>query len=414
MTAADTGDWNLLGAERVRVEELEEAGREGFALLYQVGRRILAADSFDDVIQLALSLVFECVDAKRGALLLRDPHTGQFVPRVVRDHRRGPLAPEELPVPRSIVSEVVNERVGLLITDADRDMRFSSKASVRQSKIRSAMCAPLWDQEQVLGVIYLDSLEQSYAFTRADLLLLNAIANLVALRLKQEMLNEQLSSERIVRSNLARYHSPGIVDSILARSREQGSRPDLGLEERDVSLLFADLRGFTPFAEGSPPSVVAGVLNEYYELGTKVIFDHGGTIIDFVGDSVLAAFGAPVFQPNHADRAVAAGLALLRRIHEIAPVEDFRYQPELRVSINTGRVVVGNIGSLDQLKYAAVGDAVNVASRMQGLVEPNTVLIGESTWKCLASEFSYTDLGPQQLRGREVPVRMFRVTSDSP
>ena len=394
--------------ERIAIGELSEASRERFALLHQVGKKVLSASSLDDLNQLALSLVFECVNAERGALLLRDPESGEFVPRVLRHRDRGPLGADEFRVPRSIVREVVSGKLGILTSDAIHDPRFESRASVRGANIRSALCAPLWDEENVLGVVYLDSRVQSYAFTREDLVLLNAIANLVAIRLKQESLYSQLTRERIVRSNLARYHSPEVVEAILAGAKDP-DHPDGGLEERDVTILFADLRGFTQLAENASPSIVAEFLNEYYKVATRVVFEHRGTVLEYIGDSAMAVFGAPIPQKDHAFCAVNAGLDLLRQMRLSRGDLLERFGSEVRVAINSGTVVVGSIGTPDRLSYTVIGDAVNVASRLEGIGATNAITLGEQTFRLLGGKFSCQDLGPQKLRGREVPVHVYRI-----
>jgi len=388
-----------LQEERLSVRDTG-AGSERLSLLYQIGEKVLSPSSADALNELALSLVFDFVNAERGALLLRDPETGELVQRVLRHRERGSLEAGELRVPTSILHEVVSGQVGILTSDAFDDPRFKERSSIRISNIRSALCAPLWDGEEVLGVVYLDSRVRSYAFTREDLMLLNAIANLIAIRLKQGALYDQLTRERVVRSNLERYHPKEVVEAILGRAKDPG-RPDVGLEERDATILFGDLKGFTHFAEGLHPSVVADSLSNYYDVATRIVFEHGGTVLEFAGDSVMAIFGAPVEHPDHARRAVHAGLELLRsRSGDV---------PEVRVAINSGRVVVGNLGSPERLKYAVVGDPVNVAARLEGMGETNAVTLGEDTYRLLDGEFSCEDLGPQTLRGREVPVRVYRI-----
>ena len=290
---------------------LRDEGR--LALLYKVGKQVLAASTLDDLNEFALTLIFDCLKAERGALLLRDPATNEFRPKLIRDRDGRSLGADELVVPTSIVNEVVSGQVGLLTSDALQDPRFMNRASVRTGHIRSVLCAPLWDEGDVLGVVYLDSHLRSYAFTRDDMALLNAIANLIAIRLKQDDLYAQLAEERVARSQLERYHSPDVVEEILARAK-QGHSTHGGLVERDVTIMFADVKGFTPFAESLPPSAVADFLNEYYALSTQIVFEHGGTVNEFVGDSVMAIFGVPGAYEDDADRAVRAGIELLREL----------------------------------------------------------------------------------------------------
>ncbi len=398
-----------LQEERLPVTELGDTPRE-LMLLYQLGRTALSASSLEDLSEMAISLVFDCVNAERGALLLRDAETGEFVPGALRHRERGSLDPAELSVSSSIVREVASGKVGLLTSDALHDPRFRSGASIQLHNIRSALCSPLWDGEEVLGVVYLDSRLRSYAFRRDDLVLLNAIANVIAIRLKQEDLIRQLVDERVVRSNLERYHSPEVAETILAHAKDPG-RPAVGLEEREVSILFGDVKGFTRFAEGHHPSVVASFLGDYYDVATHAVFEHGGTVMEFIGDSVMAIFGAPVSHADHASRAVSAGLELLRQVRVTRGERFERFAPEVRVANNSGRVVVGSVGSPDRLKYAVIGDAVNVAARLEGIGEPGCITLGAETHRRLDEAFPCEDLGPQKLRGRDLPVRAYRIRS---
>jgi adenylate cyclase len=387
-----------------------ESGRERhFALLYQVGKQVLSATTLDDLNEFALALVFDCVKAERGALLLRDGKTHELRPKLLRDRDGRRLGSEELTVPTSMVREVVSRHVGLLTSDALHDPRFEERASVRTSHIRSALCVPLWDAGDILGVVYLDSRWQSYAFTRDDLALLTAIANLIAIRLKQDILYAELSEERVARSQLERYHSPDVVEEILSRTKRRGS-PEVGLEERDVTILFADIESFTALAEKLSPSDVADFLNEYYAVATRIVFEYGGTVNEFVGDSVMAIFGAPVTHEDHAERAVKAGIELLRqlRLEQSGGASPIR----VRVAINTGRVVAGSVGPPSRLKYAVVGDAVNVAARLEPLGEPGTITLGEETFRRLDGSLDCEDLGPTRVKGKARPIRLYRISLD--
>jgi adenylate cyclase len=212
----------------------------------------------------------------------------------------------------------------------------------------------------------------------------------------------------VLRANLERYHSPEVVEDILARVRSSG-RSTLGLEEREVTILFADLKGFTSLAETIDPAIVANFLNEYYGLATSIVFEHGGTVNEYIGDSVMAIFGAPVPHPDHARRAVDTAVQLLRRVREPQGSRPQLQGVEVRVALNSGKVVVGSVGSRNRLKYAVIGDAVNVAARLESLAEPGMVTLGEATYRALGGEVECEDLGPTHLRGREKPIHVYRI-----
>jgi class 3 adenylate cyclase len=168
----------------------------------------------------------------------------------------------------------------------------------------------------------------------------------------------------------------------------------------DVTALFADLRGFTMFSEMSSPEEIVALLNRYFEVATRCVLAEGGTVVQFVGDALLALFNAPARQPDHARRAAAAALALQSEIERIATIDE----PRFRVGINTGPALVGNIGSEALRNFNAMGDAVNVASRLESLAEPGTVVIGGSTATALGDSAVTRFLGDMMVKGRQAPV----------
>ncbi len=354
------------------------------------------------------SLFITDVNCERGALLLQDPETAEMSTRLCRHRDRGEVPADEIRVSRTMLNEVVGGRVSLVTSDAIHDPRFEAAPSVIGSSIRSALCVPLWEGEDILGAIYLDSRVQRYAFTRDDLILTSAIANLIAIRIKQEKLYGMLTDERVLRSNLERYHAPEIVDAILSEV-QSGDESRVGLEEREVTLLFADVKDFTPRAERSNPTEVAAFLNQYYEVATRAIFEHGGTVNEYVGDEVMAMFGAPIACADHATRAVKAARELLRKLAVERETHSALALCDVRVSINTGVIAVGTIGSQRCLKYAAIGDAVNVAGRLEKFGDPNTITLGESTFRQLKDPEGCVDLGLASLRGHEKPIRVYQI-----
>jgi len=260
----------------------------------------------------------------------------------------------------------------------------------------------------VLGVVYLDCPVHTYAFERDDLVFLNALANLIAIRLEQEAMHAQLTRERVVRANLERYHSPDVVEAILAKPDAEGL-PQAGLEEREATVLFIDLQGFTRASEKEPPAQIAEFLDAYYDIVTRAVFAWGGTINDYLGDGVMALFGAPVAHADHARRAVAAARAMLEELRSSPVLRAYAFGASARVGINSGVVLVGTVGAPDKLKYAVIGDPVNVASRLQGLGEPGAITLSLETRRALEDGIDCAALGPLKLRGREQAVEAFAI-----
>ncbi|MBB5869604.1 class 3 adenylate cyclase/branched-subunit amino acid transport protein [Allocatelliglobosispora scoriae] len=222
-----------------------------------------------------------------------------------------------------------------------------------------------------------------------------------------------LSAEREVSRRLGtlfhHYLSPDVAAALLA-DPEQAA---LGGSVVEVTALFADLRGFTTFSEGVAPGEIVEMLNRYHGVAVPCILDNGGTVVQFVGDALLALFNAPARQPDHALRAIRAALAMQRAVDGIAAGQpDW---PRFRIGLNTGPALVGNIGSETLRGFNAMGDAVNVAARLQTLAEPGQVVVGAATLALAGpSAVQAVPLGELAVKGRIQPVRAFAVTGWTP
>lgn len=199
------------------------------------------------------------------------------------------------------------------------------------------------------------------------------------------------------------YLSPDVADTL----RSDPSQAGLGGSLVELTALFADLRGFTSFSEGTDPAEVMATLNRLFAAAAPAIFRNGGTIVQFVGDALLAVFDAPRPRPDHAYRAVVAALEMQEAVEGEASAGGST--PRFRIGINTGMVVMGNLGS-DQIRsYTAVGDAVNIASRLETSAEPGTVVVGESTYRAIADRVVATPIGYLDLKGKEEQVMAYRL-----
>lgn len=199
------------------------------------------------------------------------------------------------------------------------------------------------------------------------------------------------------------YLSPDVADTL----RADPSRADLGGSIVELTALFADLRGFTSFTERTDPEAVMEMLNRYFSAAVPIILRNGGTIVQFVGDALLAVFDAPQPRPDHALRAARSGLEMQGAIEsQTAGMED---APRFRIGVNTGAALIGNVGSAEFRSFNVVGDAVNVAARLETSAEPGTVVIGQSTYSAIADRVEATSLGELELKGKSKPTIAYRL-----
>ncbi|WP_438018861.1 adenylate/guanylate cyclase domain-containing protein [Sorangium sp. So ce315] len=219
-----------------------------------------------------------------------------------------------------------------------------------------------------------------------------------------------IAREAKLRGDLGRFMDRAVVDAIV-----RGEHPlALGGKRAAVSVLFADVVGFTPLAESRDPERMVALLNELFSMLTEIVFRHGGTVDKFIGDCVMAVWGAPLPQPDHARRALAAAEDMMRFLETANEEWRERYDVEIRlgVGVSSGEAIVGNIGSDKRMEYTVIGDVVNVASRLEAIAAPNQVLVSEATQRLAGGAFPLRALGERNLTGRKTTTAVYTLDPD--
>jgi adenylate cyclase len=215
--------------------------------------------------------------------------------------------------------------------------------------------------------------------------------------------------KRKIRNAFGLYLSPSLADMV-------SERPDmlaLGGEKRDLTVLFSDIRGFTTMSERLEPEMLVELLNEYLGAMTEVIFSHDGMLDKYIGDAIMAVWGAPLPQPDHAARACRAALGMVARLETLNEQWRQRGWPKMEVGVglNTGPMVVGNMGSVRRLSYTVIGDNVNLGSRLEGLnkLYGSSVIASETTVQEAADVVTARELDLVRVKGKRLPVRIFQI-----
>ncbi|HEX6105290.1 MAG TPA: adenylate/guanylate cyclase domain-containing protein [Gemmatimonadales bacterium] len=395
------------GQLRVAAESAGERQAKKLSLLLAAAQKLSAELDLDRLLRAIVDTTFEVMNVDRVSILLRDRTTGELVPTIARS-RLGDTQLQQ--VPRSIVDKVVQERVAVVSHNAPADARFKGRSIVMQS-VRSAMCSPLMaSSDEVLGLLYVDNLTAANTFTDEDLQFLVAFSGLAAIGIKNSHFADQLRREATVRSNFERYFAPNVAAEI---AQQQGAIR-LGGERRPITVLFSDIRGFTTMAESMGPDAIARLLSEYFTEMVEVIFEHGGTLDKFIGDAIMALWGAPISHEDDADRALQAAIAMQRSIEELNRGWAAAGRPEIGVGIGIshGDVFAGNIGSHRRLEYTVIGDAVNVASRLCAEAGPGEILVTEPLLNVVRGHVESEFLPELALKGKSQIVQVYRVRWD--
>ena len=373
-------------------------------LLSEISKTLVDVLPLPQVLSRVVDLVFEVVPAERTFLLLRDSSDEAVTARVLRA-RDGTIP--EATLSRTIITKVMRDRVAMLADDARYDARLDGAGSIQAMvNIRSFMCAPLWNRNEVIGVLYTDN-PKSKRFGAEDLDVFAALANYAAVAIEQARVAEQLQKETQKRERLARYHSPAVVNKIIGGTMSEDA--EFEATERDVSVMFTDIVAFTTRSEHMTPLEVSKLLNYFFTEMAEHIFEYDGTLDKFIGDAILAIFGAPLPQEDHADRAIQAAIAMRTALAEMN--KDWATAPlQMRIAINSGVALTGDIGSPRRREFTVLGDVVNACSRIESTVcKPGQIVVSRATLDRAKKPYATTSLGMVSLRGRQSEMEVFEI-----
>ena len=370
---------------KVKAANLVERREKKLSLLLEISKELSKQQELDRLLDKAVDLMFQVMNAHRVSIQLLDGKSNELVPRISRSHRGDTSA--AIRVPQAIARQAVDERVAILSNNAPTDERFKGKggkgasSTITREGVLSAMCTPLMGSDpNVLGILYVDNQTATHSFADEDLEFLIGFANITAVAIENSQLSEAKRRAAVVRSNFERYFSPNIAQVI-------AQQPDAGrLEERrKVVVFFSDIRGFTEMSERMKPEDIADLLTEYFTVMVDIVFDYQGTLDKFIGDAIMALWGALIADEDDADHAMQCALDQIAALETLNAKwkESGRDPLAIGIGINYGEVFVGDIGSNRRLEYTVIGDAVNMASRLCSLAEGNEILITEPFYKAL-------------------------------
>lgn len=281
---------------------------------------------------------------------------------------------------------------------------FSDPRYVEGAKsANSIMCVPLKAKGKVLGVFNISN-ETDVNFTEQDLQIFSILTAHISSAIENAQFHANKLGSVLAESNLGRYISPKILEAAL-----QGD-DDISLEpvKKDIAILFSDIRGFTTTCEKLPPEEVVRYLNEYFTYMVDIIFGYGGTLNKFVGDMIVALFGAPTETVNNERLAIETAVEMQIKLRDF-PDDFIREHFTTGIGIGSGDVVVGNVGSPQHMDYTAIGDVVNISQRLQAIAKGGQILVTRSIYDSACDSFEMKEIGTLKVKGRQEPVEIFEV-----
>ena len=397
-------------AQRDKVLESLQRKANILRALYEMSKTLGSVFDLNAIFEKATDIIFRSTPADRVVALLaeqdgEDPALTPIAMRA-RDNRLEAHA-RRLSIGRTITRKVMKDRVALLSQDAASDEQFAGVDSIVSQGVRSTICAPLMTESRVHGALYADRLDPFAAFKPDDLELISAVAAQTAIAVENARAHERLAREEVARANYSRFLPEYVVKQML----ENPESFKLGGASQTITILFADIRGFTRISEHAPPEKIVSLLNRYFSAMTEIIFAHGGTLDKYLGDGLMALFGAPTATPDDASNALNAAVAMQRRLLGINRELHDEGLPEIGVGmgLHTGEAIIGYIGSDRRSEYTAIGDTVNTSSRLESNARGGEILISDATAKAAHSRYKLKPREPIMVKNRQQPVNLWEV-----
>lgn len=362
-----------------------------FEILYNIGKVVTSTVDLNQLLPEIVNAAVQITNAEEGYVILIEDR--KLVRRAHKQANRSKAVATHERINDRVASHVISQKTPVLL-GPDR-LRGNAKSPNPPLSIASV---PLLVGEHILGALQIINYEKSQqVFNKNDAMMLQALSDYASISIENSRNYTALQNSNVkIQDTFERFVSPSVVQKALSDEVE------LGGERQEISVLFADIRGYTTFSENESPEKVVEVLNHYLSVAGNTIIGWEGTLDKFFGDGLMAIFNAPKKQADHVHRATEAALAIIKAAGEINTI--YGYDLAYSVGVHVGEAVVGYIGTSYAVNYTAIGDTVNLAKRLQESAEPNQILIEESVVRALGNQVKARALGELQVKGRKVPA----------
>ncbi|MAU09141.1 MAG: hypothetical protein CL607_04910 [Anaerolineaceae bacterium] len=368
--------------------------------LYEVGKNVTSISDMADLLPRIVQAASRICVAEEGQLSLIED--GNLVCRAEINQTLTHARP---------CSRQIDDPIARHVIQTEAAMLFGPEQLRKHPNKPIAMAyAPLSIQGQIVGILSVANYTaSSREFHAGDRELLEALSDYAAVAIQNSRLYKELeASKEKVQNTFERFVPPSVVQQAL--SRPEGV--ELGGHRQEISVVFADIRGYTSWSENAAPEQVMETLNHYLNLAAGVIIGWDGTLDKFMGDGLMAIFNAPNSMQDHVHRATEAALAMMHAAHEVNVQHG--YKLSYSIGVNVGDAVVGYIGNENAMNYTAIGDTVNLTKRLQELAKPGQILVDESVVKRLGDLVVANPLGKLRVKGRQQPTIAYELVDLKP
>jgi class 3 adenylate cyclase/DNA-binding response OmpR family regulator len=367
-----------------------------FEILYNIGKVITSTMNLDQLLPKLVDAAVQISDAEEGRISLIENQ------KLIRRAHKPPRLEQA-----QATEKEVKDQIALHVISNKESVTFGPETLLKHTKSlsapRSIACVPIQLGGRILGAMQvLNYSPEKRPFSRNDSIMLQALSDYAAIAIENSRNYAALQAAQAkTLDTFERFVAPSVVQKALSGNVE------LGGERQEISVLFADIRGYTSFSENETPEKVVEVLNHYLSVAGNIIIGWEGTLDKFFGDGLMAIFNAPKKQEDHVHRATEAAIAIIQAAEEINKI--YGYKLAYSIGVHVGEAVVGYIGTDYAVNYTAIGDTVNLAKRLQEAASAGQIWIEEAVVKRLGSRVQVEAIGELQVKGRQAPARAYQL-----
>lgn len=375
--------------------------------LTSLGKNLITSSTLEDSFEKVGALIFKFIGPQKLFIFFFDENQEEL--HLKYSHSKREKKEEKVNISKTIAMKAIKEKVAILSSNTKDDARFDGAQSIIMYGITSAISVPIWTKNSIYGLIYADTTSFDQIFKEKDLEILSIIANFTGLSIEGINSLNKLNKEKKIRSRLERYHSPAVVSRIM-ESHDDNTQELEAYKETDASVLFMDIVGFTAKVENMSPVELGIFLNNFFTEMTDVIFKYNGTLDKYIGDSIMAVFGAPIEIENHAELSILTALDMMIKLSEMNQSLNEKDKINIRIGINSGKLVSGDFGSPKRFDYTVIGNTVNIASRLESSVaKAGEISVSAAVYNQTKNLFDFESLGEKKLQGLSKPVKTYKV-----